>query len=160
MKFRTLSSPLGKLLLAGGEEGLRYLAFENGWYPIVPARDWKRDDRFPLFSRVERELRRYFAGTLRSFSVPLAPGGTPFQLRVWRALLRVPYGKTLTYTELARRAGRPAAVRAAGAANARNPISILIPCHRVLGRNGSLTGYGGGLEAKRTLLELEGAFAP
>jgi methylated-DNA-[protein]-cysteine S-methyltransferase len=160
MKFRTLSSPLGKLLLAGGEEGLRYLAFENGQYPIEPARDWKRDDRFALFSRVERELRAYFAGRLRSFSVPLAPRGTPFQLRVWRALLRIPYGKTLTYTELALRAGRPAAVRAAGAANARNPVSILIPCHRVVGRNGSLTGYGGGLDAKRTLLELEGALAP
>jgi len=79
---------------------------------------------------------------------------------VWKALLRIPYGKTLSYTELARRAGRPAAVRAAGAANARNPVSILIPCHRVVGRNGSLTGYGGGLDAKRTLLELEGALAP
>jgi methylated-DNA-[protein]-cysteine S-methyltransferase len=160
MKFRILPSPLGTLLLAGGEEGLRYLAFEHGQYPVEPPRDWKRDNRFALFSTVERELRAYFAGSLRSFSVPLVPTGTPFQLGVWKALLRVPYGKTLTYTELARRAGRPSAVRAAGAANARNPISILIPCHRVVGRNGSLTGYGGGLDAKRTLLELEGAIAP
>jgi methylated-DNA-[protein]-cysteine S-methyltransferase len=159
MRFRYLSSPLGSLLLAGDEKGLRYLAFEHGWYPIEPGRDWKKDDRFDLFARVERELRSYFRGKLRSFSVPLAPEGTAFQLRVWRALRRVPYGKTLSYTDLARRAGRPEAVRAAGAANARNPISIIIPCHRVVGRDGSLTGYGGGLDAKRSLLELEGARA-
>jgi methylated-DNA-[protein]-cysteine S-methyltransferase len=160
MKFRHLSSPLGSLLLAGDEGGLRFVAFVSGRYPVEPARDWERDDRFRLFSRVESELRSYFAGKLRSFSVPLAPAGTPFQLRVWRALLRVPYGKTLSYTELARRAGTPTAVRAAGSANARNPIAILIPCHRVVGQNGNLTGYGGGLDAKRSLLELEGALAP
>lgn len=157
MKFRYLASPLGKLLLAGDEEGLRHLAFDRGRYPVEPARDWEWDEGYALFSRTDRELRSYFAGSLRSFSLPLAPVGTPFQLRVWNALLRVPHGKTLSYTELARRAGRPKAVRAAGAANARNPISILIPCHRIVGRDGSLTGYGGGLDAKRTLLELEGS---
>jgi methylated-DNA-[protein]-cysteine S-methyltransferase len=160
MKFRYLGSPLGSLLLAGDEKGLRYLAFEHGWYPVEPGRDWERNDRFALFARTERELGAYFAGRLRSFSVPLALGGTPFQLRVWRALLRIPYGKSLSYTALARRAGRPEAVRAAGAANARNPVSIIVPCHRVVGKNGGLTGYGGGLDAKRKLLELEGAFAP
>lgn len=160
MRFRILASPLGSLLLAGDEEGLRYLAFERGRYPVKPASNWNRDDRFALFSQAERELRSYFAGRLRSFCVPLAPVGTPFQRRVWKALLRIPYGQTLSYTELARRAGRPRAVRATGAANARNPISILIPCHRVVGRNGSLTGYGGGLDAKRRLLQLEGALVP
>lgn len=160
MRFRSLASPLGDLLLAGDVEGLRYLAFEGGRYPVEPGPAWRRDDHFPLFSRAESELRSYFAGRLRSFSVPLALEGTPFQRKVWEALLRIPYGETLTYTELARRSGRPTAVRAAGAANARNPVSILVPCHRVVGRNGSLTGYGGGLDAKRRLLQLEGALVP
>lgn len=106
---------------------------------------------------LRRQLAGYFAGERRSFDVPLAPAGTPWQRAVWDALLAVPYGETITYTELAARAGRPGAARAAGAANGRNPISVLIPCHRVVGTSGALTGYAGGVGAKGTLLALERA---
>ena len=102
------------------------------------------------------QLLEYFAGRRKAFDVPLAPKGTPFQLAVWNALLEVPYGETVTYAELARRIGRPAAVRAVGAANGANPIPVIIPCHRVIGSNGTLTGYGGGIERKQWLLALEG----
>jgi len=101
-------------------------------------------------------LRDYFAGTLHAFDLPLAPRGTPFQLAVWNALLEVPWGETISYAELARRVGKPSAVRAVGAANGANPIPVIIPCHRVIGSNGSLTGYGGGIERKQWLLAHEG----
>ena len=104
---------------------------------------------------LQRQLDEYFSGARREFDFPLAPAGTPWQQAVWRALLEIPYGETITYTELAVRAGRPAAVRAAGAANGRNPIAVLIPCHRVIGRGGGLTGYAGGVDAKAWLLALE-----
>jgi len=102
------------------------------------------------------ELREYFAGQRRTFTIELAPKGTPFQLAVWNELLRIPYGATISYSELAHRIGKPSAVRAVGAANGANPIPIIIPCHRVIGANGSLTGYGGGIERKQFLLALEG----
>ena len=105
-----------------------------------------------------RELREYFEGRRRDFGVPLAPQGTPFQCSVWDALLDIPYGRTVSYAEIARRIGQPSAVRAVGLANGRNPIPILIPCHRVIGADGSLTGYGGGLAIKQALLALEGAW--
>ena len=104
---------------------------------------------------VVTQLREYFAGVRKTFDVELAPKGTPFQLDVWKALCEIPYGDTITYAELARRIGRPAAIRAVGAANGANPIPVIIPCHRVIGSNGSLTGFGGGLPTKRALLELE-----
>ena len=106
---------------------------------------------------MRRQLEEYFAGERRAFDLPVAPAGTPFQQRVWEELQRIGYGETITYAELAARIGRPTAIRAAGAANGANPVSIIIPCHRVIGSDGSLTGYGGGLEAKRLLLELERA---
>jgi methylated-DNA-[protein]-cysteine S-methyltransferase len=159
MRYRRLESPLGRLLVVGDEKGLRFLEFEKGERAFPPRKEWRRDDGFLLFRDVEEQLQGYFSGRRRRFRLELAPEGTPFQRRVWEELVRIPYGETLTYTELARRAGRPSAIRAAGAANGRNPISIVIPCHRVLGKDGSLTGYGGGLSRKETLLELEGALA-
>ena len=109
----------------------------------------------PVLLEAEQQLREYFAGERREFTVPLDLGGTPFQNRVWRALLSIPFGETRTYTEIARQIGKPAAVRAVGAANGRNPISIIAPCHRVLGSTGNLTGFAGGLQAKAHLLALE-----
>lgn len=109
-----------------------------------------------LLAEAMRQLQAYFAGRLREFDLPLAPRGTPFQLRTWRSLQEIPYGTTISYGELARRIDRPTAARAVGAANGCNPIPIVVPCHRVIGSDGSLTGYGGGLEIKRKLLQLEG----
>jgi methylated-DNA-[protein]-cysteine S-methyltransferase len=114
---------------------------------------WKRDDA--ALSEARAQLQAYFAGELRGFELPLAAEGTPFQQRVWRALCDIPYGETISYGELARRIGQPAAARAVGLANGQNPIAIVVPCHRVIGANGSLTGYGGGLERKRWLLAHE-----
>ena len=128
------------------------------WLPsgrdrLDPEPEWA-ESRAP-FKEAVRQLDAYFAGRLRQFDLPLATGGTAFQQRVWRALRDIPYGETVSYGELARHIERPAAVRAVGAANGQNPISIVIPCHRVIGADGSLTGYGGGLERKRHLLDLE-----
>jgi methylated-DNA-[protein]-cysteine S-methyltransferase len=158
VKYRLVRSPLGNIVVAGDREGLRRLEFQrgrDGEFPIP--REWEEDPEFPLLRRAAEQLRSYFSGKRRSFSLPLAPVGTAFQQRVWAELRKIPFGETVSYSELARRAGRPSAIRAAGAANGKNPISIVIPCHRVLGLDGSLTGYGGGLEKKRALLALEGA---
>jgi methylated-DNA-[protein]-cysteine S-methyltransferase len=158
MKYRLFKSPFGKVVVAGDREGLRKLDFligRNGAISIP--REWEEDPAFPLLVRAEEQLTAYFEGKRRSFLLPLAPEGTPFQRRVWSEIQRIPYGETLSYSELARRSGRPRAIRAAGAANGKNPISIVIPCHRVVGKHGSLTDYGGGLEKKAALLELEGA---
>lgn len=143
-----METPIGPLVLAGDRDALRFLRFhgkaDESW--IV--------DRAPFRETVE-QIRAYFAGRLTQFTIPLAPAGTSFQLDVWRALEQIPYGETESYAALARRVGRPAAVRAVGAANGANPIPILIPCHRVIGSNGKLTGFGGGLPTKERLLALE-----
>lgn len=118
-----------------------------------PTGNWRRDD--DLFREAAKQLRAYFAGELTEFDLPLAPAGTQFQQRVWAELQKIPYGSTINYGELARRVGNPKAARAAGAANGSNPISIIIPCHRVIGSNNHLTGYGGGIERKRFLLDFE-----
>jgi len=158
MKYRLLTSPLGKVIVAGDREGLRRVDFQLGRYGAISIpREWKEDPAFPLLRRAGEQLSAYFEGKRRSFSLPLAPAGTPSQQRVWAELQAIPYGETLSYSELARRAGRPRAIRAAGAANGKNPISIVIPCHRVVGKDGSLTDYGGGLQKKAALLDLEGA---
>ncbi len=141
-------SPVGTLLLARNEEGLTAISFDG-----APEAEWMRDDR--AFDDVRAQLRAYFAKELRAFDLPLAPRGTPFQLAVWRALREIPYGETRSYTQVANAVGRPHAVRAVGAANGANPLPIVVPCHRVIGANGSLTGFGGGLTAKRFLLDLE-----
>lgn len=155
-------SPIGELLLVGESRPDGVLAL-SGLYmeehrrgpAIAPA--WRRDDA--AFGEVRRQLDEYFAGRRRAFDLPLAPHGTPFQLRVWEELRRIGPGTTRTYGELARAVGKPAAARAVGAAVGRNPISVIVPCHRVVGSDGSLTGFAGGLARKRTLLTLEGSAA-
>jgi methylated-DNA-[protein]-cysteine S-methyltransferase len=151
--YRLLDSPIGPLLLAGDSTGLRFLLFGRGRRPAAASPDWEPDGG--LLDEPARQLTAYFGGRLREFDVPVAPEGTPFQRRVWAALQQIPYGNTLSYAELARRVGNPKAVRAVGLANGANPIAIIIPCHRVIGSNGSLTGYGGGLGTKQALLALE-----
>jgi len=151
--FTQIESPLGPLLLAADETGLRSIEFVNGRRLARPDPSW-REDPTPLQEPVH-QLRAYFAGNLETFDLPLAPAGTPFQLAVWRKLCDIPYGETISYGELARNLGNPNACRAVGLANGANPIPIVIPCHRVIGSNGKLTGYGGGLPIKEKLLALE-----
>lgn len=148
------ASPVGPLLLAGDSEALHVLSFGIGSRPREIDAEWKPDTEGVL-TRVRRELDDYFAGRLKTFSTRLAFNGTAFQNAVWRQLTRIPYGETISYLELARRIDNPKAVRAVGMANGANPIAIIVPCHRVIGSNGSLTGFGGGLPTKRALLELE-----
>lgn len=149
--YTTMPSPLGELMLtaANGELTGLYMPAEAHAPPAGAVRDGG------AFAAVRRQLEEYFAGERRTFELSVAPRGTQFQRRVWAELQRIGYGETISYAELAARIGRPTAIRAAGAANGANPVSIIIPCHRVIGSNGSLTGYGGGIEAKRALLDLE-----
>ena len=149
----TIESPIGPLLLVADDRGLRRIEFVNGRRSGQPDPQWN-DNPEPLAETV-RQLRAYFAGKLEAFDLPLAPAGTPFQLTVWKRLCEIPYGETISYGELARRIGNPNASRAVGLANGSNPIPIVIPCHRVIGSNGKLTGYGGGLPIKEKLLALE-----
>ena len=153
MFYTFISSPIGQLLLAGSENALTTIRLPVGGMPGAPAPNWRRDAG--PFRCAARQLGEYFAGQRRRFDLPLAPSGTPFQREVLTALQRIPYGETRTYGELGRALGRPRAARAVGAANGRNPLPIAIPCHRVIGCDGSLTGFGGGLKAKRFLLNLE-----
>ena len=153
MCYCYIESPVGMLLVAGDEAGLRYIGFPGGKSPLQPGSTWKEDRR--ALGEAIRQLHAYFEGALKAFSLTLAPRGTPFQLSVLRALQEIPYGETIAYGEVARRIGKPKASRAVGAANARNPLPIVIPCHRVIGSDGSLTGFGGGLDVKKALLALE-----
>jgi methylated-DNA-[protein]-cysteine S-methyltransferase len=155
MKYTYLDSPLGDLLLAGDDDALRVVSFPRGKGRRRPEPGWSEDAR--PFRAAARQLDEYIAGRRERFELPLAPAGTEFQLAVWQALRRIPYGRTWSYAELAKRIGRPRATRAVGAANGANPLPIVVPCHRVIGADGSLTGFGGGLPAKKLLLELEGA---
>jgi methylated-DNA-[protein]-cysteine S-methyltransferase len=151
--YTTMESPVGTLQLVAEELGLRTVWFVRGRKEEKPEAEWKEDPAF--FVDVMRQLNAYFAGELREFEIPLLMRGTEFQKRVWKALLAIPYGATMSYGELAKKIGEPKAVRAVGAANGQNPIPIIVPCHRVIGSDGSLTGFGGGLENKKKLLELE-----
>jgi methylated-DNA-[protein]-cysteine S-methyltransferase len=151
--YTRVPSPFGALLIAGTAAGLTHLNFQQGDHPLAPDPLWMEDDS-PL-REAARQVRAYFAGELRDFSLPLAPEGTPFQRTVWRALCAIPYGRTISYGDLARRVGKPGAARAVGAANGRNPLPVVVPCHRVIGADGGLTGYGEGLPIKAGLLELE-----
>lgn len=153
MNYTEIESPVGPLLLVTDDAGLREILFVNGRHPARPDPSWKEDGK-PLKETI-RQLRAYFAGKLEQFDLPLAPQGTPFQLDVWRQLCEIPYGETISYGQLAQRIGNPNASRAVGLANGSNPIPIIIPCHRVIGSNGKLTGYGGGLPIKEKLLALE-----
>jgi len=153
MQYCETSTPIGRLLLAGDESGLRRVSFPNRPPPAEIAKRWERTEE--PFREAISQLEAYFDRRLRRFDLALAPEGTPFEREVWSALREIPYGETGSYSELARRIGRPAASRAVGAANGKNPIPIIVPCHRVIGANGSLTGFGGGLGIKRRLLDLE-----
>ena len=151
MRFSTLPTPIGELVLTADPDG----ALTRLHLPNHPpdTTGWERDDA--LLEPARRQLAEYFAGERTEFDLPLRPVGAPFQLRVWEALMTIPYGETASYGEIAREIGHPTAFRAVGAANGQNPIAIIVPCHRVIGSNGALTGYGGGLPAKRALLDLE-----
>jgi methylated-DNA-[protein]-cysteine S-methyltransferase len=151
--YRWMDSPFGRILLAGDAAGLREIRVERPGGTVRPEAGWEavadglRDEA--------EQLAAYFEGRLRGFSMKLAPQGTPFQLDVWKAVESVPYGRTTSYGEIASRVGRPSAVRAVGAANGANPLPIVVPCHRIIGGDGRLTGYGGGLDMKAALLDLE-----
>ena len=150
------ASPLGGILLAASRRGLAGLWFEGQRYHPAPDR-WRLDDGHPVLVRARAQLDDYFSGRRTTFDLPLdLQGGTPFQQSVWRALLAIPHGATTSYGSLSRGIGAPAASRAVGAAVGRNPVSIVVPCHRVLGTGGALTGYAGGVERKSALLKLEG----
>jgi methylated-DNA-[protein]-cysteine S-methyltransferase len=146
-------SPLGNMLLAADERGLRLISFASGKRPERPQSDWQQN--CVPFVETIRQLRAYFDGELENFDLPLSLEGTEFQLRVWRSLRDIPYGQTISYGQLACRVGNPKGARAVGLANGSNPIPIIVPCHRVIGTNGSLVGYGGGLSIKKALLFLE-----
>jgi len=153
MNYTYLDTPIGELLLAGDQDGLRELGFPDGPKRRRAEPDWELRDT--IFAEAKSQLNAYFSGSLRTFSLPLQPSGTPFQLDVLQQLQKIPYGETVSYGEIAARLGKPKAMRAVGAANGRNPIPVIIPCHRVIGSNGKLTGFGGGLPTKATLLKLE-----
>jgi methylated-DNA-[protein]-cysteine S-methyltransferase len=152
--YTSIDSPIGELLLLGDGHSLRGLYMQQGRKPVRIAPRWERSEA--TFADVRRQLREYFAGERTTFDdLPLTLDGAQFERRVWRALQDIPYGETVSYGEIARRVGQPGAARAVGLANGRNPIAVIVPCHRVIGANGTLVGYGGGLERKRLLLELE-----
>lgn len=152
-RYTILPSPIGPLVLAGRDERLACIGFPTGKGAVTPRADWHRDDT--AFAEARRQLSAYFEGRLARFDLDLDPRGTPFQLAVWEELTRIPPGETISYGELARRIGRPSASRAVGAANGANPLPIVVPCHRVIGAAGSLTGFAGGLDTKRWLLAME-----
>ena len=153
MYYCYLSSPVGDLLLAGDARGIHCLGFPEDRMRRDPASDWIFNEQ--PFVEAARQLDDYFSGARTAFAVPLALSGTEFQIQVLKELRRIPYGETVSYADVARRIGRPRAVRAVGAANARNPLPIFVPCHRVIGSRGDLTGFGGGLATKAMLLRLE-----
>lgn len=158
MFYRQHESPIGLLTLVSNGESLVGLYFPNHrGEPGAVRSGWVQDATYPVLGDAARQLDEYFAGDRTEFNLPLRPAGTEFQLKVWDQLCRIPFGQTIAYGELAKRVGNDNASRAVGMANGRNPISIIIPCHRVIGADGSLTGFGGGVEVKQKLLELEGA---
>ncbi len=146
-------SPVGRLLLVGNHDGLQRLQFQDGNHPQAIEPGWKKDRT--VFEPIISQLEDYFDGRLKRFSLTLSLQGTDFQQRVWKALQKIPYGKTVSYGTIAKQIGNPQASRAVGAANGNNPISIIVPCHRVIGHNGKLVGFGGGLPIKQTLLSHE-----
>jgi methylated-DNA-[protein]-cysteine S-methyltransferase len=154
--FKTVRTPVGRLKLVASDLGLAAVLWENDDPRRVRLGAMAEDKNHPVLLAAEKQLDEYFAGRRKAFSIKLDFSGTDFQKKVWRALLDIPFGETRSYADIARRIGKPAAMRAVGAANGRNPVSIIAPCHRVIGANGALTGFAGGLEAKAFLLELEG----
>ncbi len=151
--YTTVDSPIGELLLLSDGEALRGLYMQDGRKPATIGPNWEPSTA--PFAAVTEQLNEYFAAERTVFDIPLALAGAPFEREVWHALEEIPYGETVSYGEIARRVSQPSAARAVGLANGRNPIAVIVPCHRVIGSDGTLTGYGGGLERKRLLLELE-----
>jgi methylated-DNA-[protein]-cysteine S-methyltransferase len=155
--FKLMNSPVGTLRLVASDKGLAGVWFERSRPERVRPRGDVESARHPILVEAERQLREYFAGRRQTFNLKLDFVGTPFQRTVWKALLTIPFGQTRSYGQIAKQVGRPSASRAVGAANGRNPVSIVAPCHRVVGSTGALTGFGGGLDVKERLLRLEGA---
>lgn len=155
MYYDIIKSPIRPILLAGDEEGLKHIIFLKDEQKVKIPDDWVENKEF--FREVERQLEAYFSGKLKCFDLKLAPEGTDFQKSVWKALCEIPYGETRTYKDIATSIGKPKAYRAVGLANNRNPIAIIVPCHRVIGSNGKLVGYASGLDVKEFLLRLEEA---
>jgi methylated-DNA-[protein]-cysteine S-methyltransferase len=153
--FKTTKTPVGHLKLVATDRGLAAILWENDNPKRVRLSPLAENENHPVLVETERQLNDYFEGNRKTFSVTFDPVGTPFQKDVWVALATIPFGETRSYAEIARQIGRPKAVRAVGAANGKNPISILVPCHRVIGANGKLTGFAGGLEIKALLIKLE-----
>ena len=153
--YKTLKSPVGELKLIASDKGLAAILWENDDPKRVRLGPLVENRKHPVLLDTERQLKDYFAGKLKKFSLKLDFNGTDFQKKVWTALLTIPFGETRSYAQIAKQVGSPKAVRAVGAANGKNPISIVAPCHRVIGSNGKLTGFAGGLEAKACLLDLE-----
>jgi methylated-DNA-[protein]-cysteine S-methyltransferase len=153
MLYTTLHSPIGELLLAGDDSGLQILSMQDAPRARRIGPEWRRDDA--AFAHVRHQLEEYFAGSRDTFEIGLSLRGNAFEQRVWAELLKIPYGETASYGQIGASIGAPSAARAVGLANGRNPVAVIVPCHRVIGANGSLTGYGGGLERKRYLLDLE-----
>jgi methylated-DNA-[protein]-cysteine S-methyltransferase len=157
MRYSYVESPLGDLLVTRDDDGLTGLGLPTGRYPQRVRAEWQHDDA--AFDDVRGELGEYFAGNRQEFTVPLRPRGSTFQRQVWHALSEIPYGETTSYGKVAASIGHPDGARAVGVANGQNPLPIIVPCHRVIGADGSLTGYGGGLDAKRWLLDHEARHA-
>ena len=153
--YKFINSPIGKLKLVASDKGLVAILWEQDSPRRVRLGEITEDAQHPVLVKTEEQLDEYFSGRRKAFSIPLDMRGTPFQTQVWQALLAIPFGETRTYGQLARQLGNPAATRAVGAANGRNPVAIIAPCHRVIGSSGKLTGFAGGLDAKAHLLELE-----
>ena len=153
--YKAIKSPVGALKLVASDRGLAAILWENDSPKRVRLGPLAEDKNHPVLLETERQLNDYFAGKLKKFSLKFDFVGTEFQKEVWQALARIPFGETRSYGEIAKQIGRPKAVRAVGAANGKNPISIIVPCHRVIGSNGKLTGFAGGLETKATLLKIE-----
>jgi len=160
IQYDLVPSPLGTMLLVASGDALTGIHFEGERYQPAIGAAWTRTANHPLLRAAAAQLDEYFAGRRTRFLLPLAPVGTPFQRAVWKAIAAVPFGATIAYRELAARVGRPGSIRAAGTATGRNPWTIVVPCHRIVGANGALTGYAGGLERKQALLALEARCAP
>jgi methylated-DNA-[protein]-cysteine S-methyltransferase len=158
--FKIIDSPVGELKLVANEHALIAILWENDDPIRVPLPPVLEANSHPILDTAEDQLNNYFAGTLQCFAVPIEFTGTAFQKQVWQALLTIPFGQTRTYAQIATQIGNPTAIRAVGAANGKNPISIVVPCHRVIGSNGKLTGFAGGLKAKAILLDLESQQRP
>ncbi len=153
--YTIVKSPIDDLMLVADADTLTGLYFVGAKYTPAASKDWKLNPKHPVLQEAAKQLREYFAGKRDSFPLPLRLTGTDFQKRVWREIALIPYGQTISYSELAKRAGSPQAIRAAGTSTGRNPVAIIIPCHRVMGKSGDMCGFGGGLERKRYLLGLE-----